>query len=64
MDDLLDSFAALRVAAEARLMEARGEGVSCLFGGEVTVCMARGAMGEDDMDLEGGRELRSGGAMV
>ena len=26
-------------------------------------CMARGCMGDDAIDLEGGRELRSGGAM-
>lgn len=42
--------------------EARGDGVSLRFGGEVVV-MARGCIGEEDMDLEGGRELRSGGAI-
>jgi len=65
MDDLLDSLAALMLAAEARDMEVlRGEGVSCRFGGEVTVCIDLGCIGEDDMEREGGKEFRSGGAMV
>lgn len=65
MEDLRDSLAALILAAEAREMEVlRGEGVSCRFGGEVTVCMDLGCIGEEDIDLDGGKELRSGGAMV
>ncbi len=65
MEDLLDSLAALVMAAVAReIDEVRGEGVSCLLGGDVAVCMERGCMGEDDMDREGGRELRSGGAIL
>lgn len=64
MEDLLDSLAALILAAEARDMEVlRGEGVSCRFGGEVTVCMDLGCIGEEDIEREGGKELRSGGAM-
>ena len=43
--------------------EVRGEGVSCRVGGDVAVCIDRGCIGEDDVDPEGGRELRSGGAM-
>lgn len=64
-DDLRDSLAALILAAEAREMEVlRGEGVSCRLGGEVIVCIDLGCMGEEDMDLDGGKELRSGGAMA
>ena len=52
------------LAAEANDIEAlRGEGVSCRLGGEVTACIDLGCIGEEDMDLEGGKELRSGGAM-
>lgn len=65
MEDLRDSLAALILAAEAREMEVlRGEGVSCRFGGEVTVCIDLGCIGEEDIDLDGGKELRSGGAMA
>lgn len=61
---LEDSLAAFVMAAVARdIDEARGEGVSLRFGGEVVVVMARGCSGEEDMDLDGGRELRSGGAI-
>ena len=63
-EDLLDSFAAFVIAAVAReIDEVRGEGVSYQAGREVTVCIDRGCMGEDEVDLEGGRELRSGGAI-
>lgn len=30
----------------------------------MVVCRARACIGEEDIDLEGGREFRSGGAMV
>jgi hypothetical protein len=67
-EDLLDSFAAFRLAAVAREMEeARGEGVSCRFGGEIADCMVLGCTGdedEEDMERDGGNELRSGGAML
>jgi hypothetical protein len=62
---LEDSLAAFVMAALARdIEEARGEGVSLRLGGEVAVDIERGCMGEEDIDRDGGRELRSGGAMV
>lgn len=63
-EDRRDSFAALARAAVANdIEEARGEGVFCRPGGEVAVWIDRGCMGEEDIDLDGGREFRSGGAM-
>src|ERR1700743_1423762 len=52
-EDLLDSFAAFVTAVAAREMdELRGEGVWLRFGGRAAVCMARGCMGDDEVDLE------------
>ncbi len=66
-DDLRDSWAALVMAAVAREMdEVRGEGVCCRLGGEAAAVadwMDRGCIGEDEVDRDGGREFRSGGAM-
>jgi hypothetical protein len=64
-EDRLDSFAAFVTAAAARDMdELRGEGVWLRLGGRFAVCIERGCMGEEEVDLDGGREFRSGGAMV
>jgi hypothetical protein len=64
-EDLLDSFAAFVTAAAAREKdELRGEGVWLRLGGMFAVCIERGCIGDDEVDREGGRELRSGGAMV
>ena len=63
-EDRRDPFAALVSAAVAKDMEeGRGEGVSCRPGGDVAVWMDLGCMGDEDIDLEGGREFRSGGAI-
>jgi hypothetical protein len=58
VEECRERSAAFIVAAAANDMEDdRGEGVSC--GG----AKALGCMGEVDMDLEGGREFKSGGMM-
>jgi len=65
MDGRLDRSAALMLAAAARDTEdARGDGVCCLFGGDAAACMALGCIGDEDIDRDGGREFRSGGAMI
>lgn len=62
-DERLDSFAAFVTAAAASdIDELRGEGVSLRFGG--MFAMARGCMGEEEVDLDGGRVFRSGGAII
>jgi hypothetical protein len=63
-DDLREMSAAFILAAAAREVEARrGDGLSCLSGGDTALCIARNRMGEEFMFREGGRELRSGGDM-
>ena len=64
VEERLDSLAAFVTAAAARdIEEFRGEGVSGRVGGWLAACMERGCIGEEEVDLEGGREFKSGGAM-
>ena len=42
----------------------RGEGLSCLSGGDMALCIARGCIGEEAIFREAGSELRSGGDMA
>lgn len=63
-EDRLDRSAKLREAAAAReVLDGRGEGESCRSGEEMAVDMDRVCEGEEAMLREGGKELRSGGAM-
>jgi hypothetical protein len=63
-EDLLDRSARLREAAAARdVLEGRGEGESCRSGEEMAVDIDRACGGEEAMLRDGGKELRSGGAI-
>lgn len=63
-EDLLDLSARLRDAAAAsEVPDGRGEGESCRSGEEMAVDMDRVWEGEEAILRDGGRELRSGGAI-
>lgn len=63
-EERLDRSARLRDAAAARdVLEGRGEGESCRSGEDMVVDMDRVCAGDEAMLRDGGRELRSGGAM-